>query len=45
MNDTDIDTEYLCCSYNLCKKFLLRDNGYCLEGIILGYELNAQKYS
>ena len=45
MNDTDIDTEYLCCSYDLCKTFLLRDNGYCLEGIILGYELIAQKYS
>ena len=45
MNDTGVDTQYLCCGYDLCKTFLLRDNGYCLEGIILGYELIAQKYS
>jgi len=45
MNDTKIDTEYLCSGYDLCKSFLLRENGYCLEGIILGYELIAQKYS
>ena len=45
MNDTKIDTEFLCSSYDLCKTFLLRENGYCLEGIILGYELIAQKYS
>ena len=45
MNETGVDTEYLCCGYDLCKSFLLRDNGYCLEGIILGYELIAQKYS
>ena len=45
MNDSNIDTEYLCTGYLLCQNFLLRDNGYCLEGIILGYELIAQKYS
>ena len=45
MNDPSIDTEYLCTAYSLCQSFLLRDNGYCLEGIILGYELIAQKYS
>jgi hypothetical protein len=45
MNNSNIDTEYLCSGYNLCKTFLLRNNGYCLEGIILGYELIAQKYS
>jgi hypothetical protein len=45
MNDSKIDTEYLCSGYDLCKSFLLRENGYCLEGIILGYELIAQKYS
>ena len=45
MNDSKIDTEFLCSSYDLCKTFLLRENGYCLEGIILGYELIAQKYS
>jgi hypothetical protein len=35
----------LCFGFDLCKIFILRNNGYCLEGIILGYELIAQKYS
>ena len=45
MNDTNINTDYLCFGFDLCKIFILRNNGYCLEGIILGYELIAQKYS
>jgi len=45
MNNSKIDKEYLCVDYKLCQSYLIRDNGYCLEGIILGYELIAQKFN
>ena len=45
MNNTKIDKEYLCVDYELCQTYLIRNNGYCLEGIILGYELIAQKFN
>ena len=45
MNNSKIDKEYLCVDYELCQTYLIRNNGYCLEGIILGYELIAQKFN
>ncbi len=45
MNNSKVDLNFLCNNYNLCKTYLIRNNGYCLEGIILGYELIAQKFN
>ena len=44
ISDEKIDKNYLCSEYIKCTTFITRDNGYCLNGVILGYELIAQKF-
>ena len=45
MNNSKIDLDYLCNNYIVCQNYIKRNNSYCQEGIILGYELIAQKFN
>ena len=45
MNNSKIDLDYLCNNYIVCENYIKRNNSYCSEGIILGYELIAQKFN
>ena len=46
LDNDNIDYNYLCSDYQLCEDYLTKsiDNGFCADGIILGYELIAQKF-
>jgi hypothetical protein len=47
LESNNIDYNYLCSSYQLCEEYLKNStkNGFCADGIILGYELIAQKFA
>jgi hypothetical protein len=47
LEHNEIDYNYLCSGYKLCEEFLANRSktGFCADGIILGYELIAQKFS
>ena len=45
MNNSKTNLDYLCNNYMICKNYIKINNGYCSEGIILGYELIAQKFN
>ena len=47
LESNNIDYNYLCSSYQLCEEYLMNStkNGFCADGIILGYELIAQKFA
>jgi hypothetical protein len=43
LNDKDIDIDYICLNYDLCKKYIQREDSYSQGGTILGYNLIANE--